>query len=102
MARDTNTITMKEYWREVAAIAREAKKRARSEHQDIQDILHEMIDGHEWIIYTWANPYVLIHSRNEDALFDSMGETVAKSYSEIMQQMAYFALETDVQNEIGG
>lgn len=99
-------ITQREYWKEVTSIAKEILREAREQDVGLrrergQELLHEAVDGHQWIIYTWAYPYVLIHSRNEDALFDEQGPQEANSYSEIMQKMAFYALYQDVANELG-
>lgn len=95
-----HVISYKEYWREVKSLAKQAKKEKRAGY-DPTDIVHELVDGHQWIIYTAYNPFVLIHSQNEDALFDSMGSSEFESYSDAMAKMAYFALEADVMNELG-
>lgn len=101
-------ITQKQYWEEVTSIAkeviREARETGRGERarERAHDYLHEFVDGHEWIIYTWAYPYVLIHSKSEDALFDELGPQEASSYSDIMQKMAFYALYTDAMNELSG
>lgn len=94
-------ITMQQYWREVSSLAKQIKKEARTDERDTGDVLNEAIDGHEWIIYTWAYPYVLMHSRNENALFDEQGAVEASDYSGIMQQMAFYALRQDVSDELG-
>jgi len=95
-------ITQSEYWKEVTSIAKGVLEEAAVNRQgsDTSDLLHEAIDGHQWIIYTWAYPYVLIHSRSEDAFFDQMGATEATSYQQIMQLMAFYALYQDVAEEI--
>lgn len=101
----SNKISYKEYWDEVKTIVddaiKEAKGAARPE-EAAQRYVQETVDGHQWVIYTWANPYVLIHTQNEDALFDGQGSTEADSYSGIMQQMAVWAMMADVEAELSG
>lgn len=97
---EESKITQSQYWREVTALAKEIKKEARGDDEREHELLHETIDGHEWIIYTWAYPWVLMHSRNEDALFDQLGEQQATAYSQIMQMMAFYAFYQDVANEL--
>jgi len=96
-----NKITQKQYWKEVDDLAKQIAEEARAEG-DRDRVLHETIDGHEWIIYTWAYPWVLMHSRNEDALFEQLGPQEAESYSDIMRSMAFWALREDVANELAG
>lgn len=95
-------ITQSQYWREVTSLAKQIAKEAKAEDRDITDVLHETIDGHQWVIYTWAYPWVLMHSRSEDALFDQMGPTEATGYSQIMQLMTFYALYQDVAEELSG
>lgn len=102
-------VTQKEYWKEVREMAQgiiEEGHRQDKSGDDLRewstDYLHEAIDNHEWVIYTWANPYVLIHcsSGAEDALFENQGAVEASSYSQIIQLMAFYALYEDVAGEL--
>ncbi len=95
-------ISYAEYWKEVRAMAKGVKRQAKERDEDEYDVLHEMVDGHEWIIYTWAYPWVLIQSANEDALFDEMGPTEATDYAQIMGQMAFMAFRADIAEELSG
>ena len=98
---DDSKITSHGYWKEIRALAKLVHtKEGYDEDADESDILHELIDGHEWIIYTWAYPWVLMHSDNEDALFDAQGPTEATNYSQIMQLMAFYAMEQDVMDAL--
>ena len=100
----SNQITYQEYWKEVAGLAKQIAQEAKDEGLDeseAYDRLHEVIDGHQWVIYTWANPYVLIHSQNENALFDELGAPQEFSdYSDFMMKTAFWALRADVAAEI--
>jgi len=92
-------ITMQEYWKEVDSIANEIADETQEQDEDrnwAMDRLFEYVDGHEWIIYTWAYPWVLMHCENEDAVFESVGPQTTESYSDIMQKMAFYAFEQDV------
>jgi hypothetical protein len=101
-------MTAQEYWKEVREIAEEiigeSKEKGRSYEQMreyAQERLWEWIDGHEWIIYTWAYPYVLIHCSNEDAYFQEFGPVEkVESYSDIMGKMAFYAFYSDVAEEL--
>ena len=52
-------ITRHEYWTEVASIAKTVTEEARADADDIIDRLHETIDSHQWVIYTFYNMQVL-------------------------------------------
>lgn len=99
----SSKITMQEYWKEVDEVAKEVADETREQDEDRNwafDRLWETIDGHQWIIYTWAYPWVLMHTDNEDMLFDEMGTQQAESYSQIMQQMAFMAFHQDVAEKL--
>lgn len=93
-------ISQSEYWRQIKAIVRDAKRESKEvpkkdRDERVQELITQAVDGHMWIIYTWAYPWVLMHTRNEDALFDSQGEQTFDSYSKAMQLMAFAAMEQD-------
>lgn len=99
---DTSKITEKEYWTEVKAIAREVRREAKERGEEETDVLAETVDSHQWVIYTWAAPYVLIHTRNADAAWDVTGcDPIGKSYGQLMAVLAFFALHEDVSEVLG-
>jgi len=92
-------ITSQEYWKEVFDTVKEIVEETKGQDEDREwafDRLFETVDGHEWIIYTWAYPWVLMYSDNEDELFESQGPQEATDYSQIMQAMAFWAFHQDV------
>lgn len=103
-------ITQQEYWAQVDDIAteiigealqvlRDGGNRDRAEER-AHDALHEMVDGHQWIIYYGYNLQVLEHTDNDDAYFDNFGPLEADSATDAFQKMAYAALEADVQEKL--
>lgn len=95
-----NPISLAEYAAECTAIAREIVEECEGDEDTINDRLHETVDGHQWIIYTYYNAQVLTHSRNKDAYFENFGKLEVESYSDAMAKMAYAALEADVRAEL--
>jgi hypothetical protein len=90
-------MTSDEYWDEIGSIAREVTKEAREYDRDVYDVLHEMIDGHQWVIYFRYNATVLSHSENAGyGLNEGLISTV-KDHDEYMTQAAYWAMVADVQ-----
>lgn len=92
-------LTYREYWDQVEAIAKDVTREAREESRDIWDVLHEAIDGHQYVIYTYQARFVLLHSSNEDEIFESgsyMGDW--ESMSDVYTQAAYHALLADVRD----
>lgn len=95
-------ITLEEYNDEIKAIAAGCAKEAEGDHDRALDLVHEAVDGHEWIIYTHHNAEVLQHSDNHEAYFDDCGQLEADSYSDAMIKMAFAAMHRDVCDEIEG
>jgi len=110
-----SNITSVEYWKEVSEIAKTIAQEA-MEHCDndrdeadelINDsLLHETIDGHEWIIYYSHNLDVIQHSDNEDYMIDNFGIDEAgsilkdKGLSGLHSAIAFWALYADVSDQI--
>jgi hypothetical protein len=93
-------ITQHEYWVEVKALAKSALKECARDAEGARDYLHELVDGHQWVIYTYYAAQVLQHSRNEDAWFEDFDGGEFSSYADAVSKMAYAALLTDTQCEI--
>ncbi len=85
-------ISSREYWTEIAAIAAEVTREARAYERDISDVLHETIDGHQWVIYTAYNFDVAKLSPNSDA-WEEWGITAGPMFD---AQRAYCAMHADV------
>jgi hypothetical protein len=67
--------------------------------------LHETIDGHQWVIYTYYNLQVLQHTNNAEYMIDNFGGESAASAIEngidsLHCAMAYWAMYADVAEQI--
>lgn len=114
-------ITQQQYWVEVTSLAdcvvSEAADQSDCNTADTFDrdavlekihdtVLHETIDGHQWIIYYGYNLYVLQCSDNSDYMIDnhgveSAGEVLKQSgLSGLHSALAYWALYADVADHI--
>lgn len=109
----TKQITSAQYWNEVNSlaqmIAEEAMQQADNDRSDAEELindslLHETIDGHQWIIYYAYNLDVYQHSDNSSYMIDNIGGA-----SEILEEkglnglhcaLAFWALYADVQEKI--
>lgn len=87
-------ISYSEYWIEVCALAQSITSEAKEYDRDIEEVLHETIDGHEWVIYTHYNFDVAKHSPNDDAWKDCYGSPELPDNFDAIR--AFFALEADV------
>jgi len=110
-------IKYKQYWDEVSdlsinivdeAIDQNAGVFERDEVEELINdrILHETIDGHEWVIYYANNLDVLKHTNNEDYAEDNFGgEGLVKALKEggvtkLHTSIVFWALYADVQENI--
>lgn len=88
-----NDISSQEYWTEIEAIAISVTKEAREQDRDISDVLHEALDGHQWVIYTYYNFDVCKHSPNDDAWREAFGSEAPTNLDAVR---AYSAMDADV------
>lgn len=102
------TITQDAYHKETlglaATIVEEAKERHKDSGEDIHEliseILHETIDGHEWIIYTYYAQQVVQHSPNDAAIEEYGMESVIKDGTLNWSLLAFCAMEADVREAL--
>jgi len=112
MAEDTGTY--QEYWQAVRDCAASAVSNEDwSKDVDLSDRVHELVDGSQWVIYTWRNLKVLEHTAHFDAyeseggLHGDKSETslsntpqCSQSLSTILAVSAYYAMQADVHEAI--
>lgn len=91
----SNTITSIEYQTEISEIAESVVTESEGDQDLAMDLIHERLDGHSWIIYTYRNAQVLQHSSNDSAYFDIYGPLEATSYAD------FAAMHADVLAELG-
>ena len=90
----------REYYKEISALAKQIAEEVEGDTDRASDLAHEIMDGHQWIIYTYYNLQVLEHSRNESAYFENCGSLDADSYCDAMAKMAFAAMLQDVYEEL--
>ena len=93
--------TETEYFESVRNIAREAIRAAQREGVDEQDVIHEAVDGSQWVIFHGRARFVCLISENEDAVIDQMGSeafAAVASVQECFTRAAYWAMLQDVQD----
>lgn len=111
------TISQNEYTKEILEIAESIVETAFNEYDEVETVedaeelindtlLHETIDGHQWVIYYAYNDDVLKYSDNDEAYLDvydseSIGNIVAdQGLDSLKTVMAYFAMYQDVQDHL--
>ncbi len=95
-------ITYQQYWQEIQAVAQSVTEEAREYGREISEVLHETIDGHQWVIYTAYNYDVAKQSPNDDAWQEVYGgEVRIENFNAVR---AYFAMYQDVceHSDFGG
>ena len=110
-----SNFTSSQYWNEVqslaVSIAEDAMSYCDNNRKDaeeliIDSLLHETIDGHQWIIYYAYNLDVYQYSDNSDYYIDNFGGDDAayvlkeKGLDGLHQVLAYWSLYADVQDKI--
>ena len=103
--------TESQYHQEIKDIASdlydEALDQNDNDHDQAEDaifdrMLHELVDGHQWVIYTYSNELVARFSYNAEAYRDcydneSIGQIVTDKGLEGMKPIiAYFAMQQDI------
>lgn len=66
--------------------------------EEVDEHIHETVDSSEWVIYTFKAKLVLIVSGNADAFTED--ELVDFSRPNVFEQMAYWAVHRDLQEEL--
>ena len=99
-------ISRSDYWAGVKSIAEDVIAECEEYGQDLYDYTHEVVDGHQWIIYNAYNDDVIKHSGNADAWEDcytneDIGRVVTENGMDHARMVqAYFAMRQDVSEEI--
>ena len=107
--------TSSEYYQEINDLAAdlysEALEQNDNEHElateAVHDhLLHELVDGHQWVIYTHSNELIEKFSDNAEAFKDcydneSLGALVADQGLDALKPIiAYFAMYQDISEAI--
>ena len=106
-----------QYWKEITEIAEQLVWYAMNEYEDennreaaeevINDsLLHETIDGHQWVIYYTHSLDVMKYSGNTDYLIENFGAEDAGNIlaeggiESLHQAIAFWAMYCDVQEKL--
>ena len=103
-----------EYYKEIQDLAHDIWAEAldqsdndKDEAQElINDLVHEVVDGHQWVIYYHYHDQVIRYSMNSDAYLDiydneSLGDYVRDNGVDgLNTMMSYWAMQQDVTDNI--
>ena len=97
---DTNkghNMTKSEYYNEIKSLAEYFAidgdwTNDYSDHDDRSSAIHELIDGHQFVIYYSKAADVVRHSDNSNAMFQELGQQEVKDLDTLNTQLAFFAM----------
>jgi len=93
-----------EYWAEIRSLAdafRETVADEKLGYEDALEWIHETLDGHEFVIYTYKAKCVGIHTEHPDAALDMFGpEGLVRDGNIHYEGMAYCSMEADLMERI--
>jgi hypothetical protein len=98
---DAHQVLRADYWQDVREAAEELKDRLQAgefgDREEFQDALHETVDGHQRVIFTFEAQQCLLYSDNDGAYFEDFGsEGVVKDGQINWSALAYAAFERDI------
>jgi hypothetical protein len=108
MAEEKDETSYHEYWSTVDLLVQEVKDNVREQtrrNRDIEGAITEAVDGNWWVIHAFAATQGLLHSTNEDALWeDDMGGSLEDcgSWSDVQCKLMLHAMMADVRDKLGG
>jgi len=95
-----------EYRTEIKDVAEGIIEECLNHGQELSSMIHETIDGHQWIIYTRYHDEILRYSENAEAYEDiftdeQIGERVAEGgLAAAIAEKAFYAMDQDVRDAI--
>lgn len=86
------------YWyeSELKSIALAAVRESHEFGGDAHDIAREMVNNHEWVIYTHKASKVLEASNNVDEAYTSTMDVAPDNYDKFITGMAYYCMALDI------
>jgi hypothetical protein len=102
---DAMRFLRQEYYGGVRGIVEDLKARVASgeiaSEDDLNDAVHQEVDGSYWVIYTHANFQVLLCSDHHDAYFEEYGEAPIVDGDINWAALAFATLDRDVRDLMG-
>lgn len=97
------SMTKREYLNDIETIARnlfdEAVEEGNRDWDSVSDYVYKMVDarvqGHRFTIYSGLGLQILPLSENRDAYFEQASKLEADSFSDVFEQLAFWAVRQD-------
>lgn len=107
----SDTLTRGDYYTEVRDLADSIQEELLSRLEDgetgedlrewLLEHIHECVDSHQWVIYTWHAKHVIIFSDNDGAYADEFGpEGMVEDGAIQWSRLAYAALQRDLYEQL--
>lgn len=97
---DAMRVLRAEYYQAVRGLAQEVVRREK-DGEDLNDVIHEIVDGSYWVIYTHANFQVLMCTDHHDAYMEDFGDVPVEGRDGLnWAALAYAALARDVAEQL--
>lgn len=98
---EANAVLRKDYWDDVRSAAEGLKQRLQdgefNDRDQFLEALHETVDWHERVIYTFQAQQCLLYSDNDGAYFEDFGSEGAVRDGQLnWSALAYAAFERDI------
>jgi len=93
----------RKYFESVKAVAETVIDEAGDDEDRINELVDELVENSQYVIYTHLNLHVLLASQKDDALFDEVGkEKLAgvDSVNDLYARLAFYAMREDVNETI--
>lgn len=88
------------YWTHVSDLVDEIIEESEGDEGRKLDLVDEMLDQDEWVIYYHKAPHGLLHSENESAFFEVGDPREWESWEDANTQMMFWALRADVMDRL--
>lgn len=96
VVKEGERIERAKYWADVKSLAKQVFEEADGDEDEIEEILHETVDGSHYVIYYRENLTVLRFTENDDEWKD-LGMDLGDNP---VMTIAFFALRADIRDEI--
>lgn len=97
--KDAVAVIQRDYYADVQGVVDELERQVKdgtiTTREQADDWLHETIDGHQRVIYTWQAKLGMLASENEDAYEDEYGEKPGT-----VEIAMYAAMKKDVEEAV--
>jgi hypothetical protein len=101
--KDAVAVLTRDYYSDVEGVVNELESQIKDgtirTREQADEWIHETVDGHQRVIYTWQAKMGLLVSENEDAMAEELGESDVSPDPSVRM---YWAMKKDVEEAVEG